>query len=200
MKKEITLSSCTIYILAGGQSSRMGSDKGLCEIKGRPMIEWVVSGVKDLGIQLVIISNNLEYKKFGYPVIPDVIPNKGPLGGIYTALKHSSTERNIVLSCDSPFVNGSIVERLFNQSENEEMAIASYENNLYPLIGLYSKSLIPRVFEALEKNELKLTRFCKSQQVKIIPFKIDENQVTSFTFENMNTPEDLSRINALNIK
>ena len=93
----------TAIILAGGKSSRMGSDKGLVLLNGKPMISYIIEILKKMQIPIIIISNNENYKQFGLPVFADIIKEKGPLGGIYTGLKNSKTESNIIVSCDVPF-------------------------------------------------------------------------------------------------
>ncbi len=82
----------TGIILAGGKSSRMGEDKGLVLLNGKPMIQYVIEALKGVVSDIIIISNNASYNKFGIPVYPDIIKDKGPVGGIFTGLHHSKTQ------------------------------------------------------------------------------------------------------------
>ena len=82
----------TIAILAGGQSRRMGTDKALLPINGQSLIERVAARCQTLDLPLIIIANQVErFAGLGLPVYPDEIPDKGSMGGIYTALVHSQT-------------------------------------------------------------------------------------------------------------
>ena len=90
----------TGIVLAGGKSSRMGSDKGLLTINGKMFIEHVVDAMKPLVDNIIIVSNNKMYDQFGYERIEDEIINSGPMAGLYSGLKHSESEYNLVLSCD----------------------------------------------------------------------------------------------------
>lgn len=95
----------TGIILAGGKSQRMGTDKWLLLLKGKPFISHIYEAMKPIfGDNIVIVSSNPEYDKYGYKRIEDLISNKGPVGGLYTALKQSKTKFNLVLSVDVPLV------------------------------------------------------------------------------------------------
>ena len=126
----------TVIILAGGKSSRMGTDKGLVLMNEIPMIERVIKTVKKAGLsEIIIVSNNTEYKQFGLPVFPDVIPDKGPLGGIYTGLLKSSTVKNLILSCDVPFINETVLKLLIRNGLKSKVTIVKYENRIHNQIG-----------------------------------------------------------------
>ena len=85
-------------ILAGGESRRMGSDKGMLKKDGKPFVQSIIEAVKPLTARIMIISSNKDYKRFGYPVYEDIVKGKGPVGGIYTGLNHSRYEYNLVLA------------------------------------------------------------------------------------------------------
>ena len=84
------MNAITGVILAGGKSSRMGFDKGLAILNGKPMIQYVIDVFEKLGLDIIIISNSPGYETFGYPIYNDLIPEKGPVGGIYTCLLYTS--------------------------------------------------------------------------------------------------------------
>ena len=85
------------FILAGGKSSRMGADKGLIDLDGSPMIQSTIDVLELLDIPVNIIANNGAYIKLGQPIYEDILQDKGPLGGIYTALAKAKTDRVIIL-------------------------------------------------------------------------------------------------------
>ena len=178
------------FILAGGKSSRMGVDKGLVHLAGKPMIQYIIDTLESLKLPIQIISNNAEYKSFGYPVFKDLISDKGPIGGIYTALSVSDSEINLILSCDTPFVNTDLIKSLIEESENQSVTISEFEGWQHPLIGLYSKSGIKTFQSQIEKNELKLSKANDLLNVKVVPMD-NFSGITAHAFENINTIEEL---------
>ena len=97
--------SLAAIILAGGRSSRMGTEKGLMPFRGKPMIRHIIDLLQSLDINPIqIITQHGAYEQFELPCYPDLIQNKGPLGGIYSGLVHSTATKNLVLGCDMPFL------------------------------------------------------------------------------------------------
>src|SRR5262245_47136820 len=101
------MTGLSVAISAGGKSSRMGTDKSFVRLSGKPLIEHVIARVTDLGQdEMFIVTNKPEaYAYLGLPMVGDVIPDKGSLGGIYTALHHSQQDYTLVIGCDMPFAN-----------------------------------------------------------------------------------------------
>jgi len=182
------LKNLTIYILAGGKSSRMGSDKGLVILNNKPMIEYVLETVKDLSATIKIISSNTEYTKFGFPILSDLIIDKGPVGGIYTALSDSETKTNLIVSCDTPFVSLKLLNLLIKSSKNKEVCIPTFKGKIHPLIGVYSKDCINAFKSAINKDCLKLMTVNNTLNHKIVETQklIDEKE-----FTNMNSKSDI---------
>ena len=178
-------------ILAGGLSSRMGEDKGLIDLNGIPMIGHVINTLKEITDNIMIISNNDAYKQFGYPVYSDIISNKGPIGGIYTGLIKSSSETNIVISCDSPFVTASFLNILLTKSNGHEVTISSYNDRIHPTIGIYKPSIVSTIKQQIDSNEFKLMRIIKKVQHQIIPFSSSDKAIDPIIFSNINTKQDL---------
>ena len=178
------------FILAGGKSSRMGVDKGLVHLSGKPMIQYIIDILEQLKLPIQIVSNNSEYKHFGYPVFKDLISDKGPIGGIYTALSSSDSEMNLILSCDTPFVNSALIECLIAECENQNVTISGYEGWQHPLIGIYSKSGIKTFQSQIEKDNLKLSEANEILHVKAVPMD-NIKGITARAFDNINTIEEL---------
>ena len=95
----------TVIVLAGGKSSRMMKDKGLILFNDKTLIEHSIEKVKKVAAHIFIITTNSAYQQFGYPCIEDELKERGPLGGIFTGLVHSSTQKNLVIGCDMPFLS-----------------------------------------------------------------------------------------------
>ncbi len=181
----------TAIILAGGKSSRMGEDKGLVLLKGKPMIQYLLDLFLDLKIPVIIIANNSQYKKFGVPVFSDIIKNKGPLSGIYSGLYHSKTEKNFIVSCDIPFLSKNIVEFLIENTENEMVTVLSLNEKIQPLTGVYSKKLKNKILFNLYEDKLKLRTFIQSVDYKSIDIIDSVFENVENALINVNTKTEL---------
>lgn len=181
----------TFYILAGGKSSRMGEDKGLLLVNGLPMIQHVINAIAPLKCEIVILSNSDEYEQFNFPVIKDAVALKGPAGGIYTALNHSQTEQNFIVSCDVPNITKELIQLIIDAHKNVEVTVPSFDGRLHPIIGVYNKSVLPLFTIAIEENRLKIMHILEHSKFKELKLKSDAGWVTKLYFSNVNTMEDL---------
>ena len=109
------METLTVFILCGGKSSRMQSEKGLVLFQNKPFIEHIIQAILPITSNIKLITNNKEYDYLPYQKIPDIITDKGPLGGIYTALTNSETEFNLILSCDIPLISTELLSELISK-------------------------------------------------------------------------------------
>ena len=185
------LQNITGIILAGGKSSRMGTDKGLLTLRGDAFIALIIDAVKPLVKDIIIVSNNTDYDQFGYKRVDDIIENAGPVAGIYTGLYHSTTENNLVISCDVPLVKTVILNKLIEGYEDgfDVIQIQS-QNKTMPLIALYKKQCMS-VFLWLLKNDERRLRYAISQlNTKTIVLGSELKEFVT----NINTQEQLNDI------
>jgi molybdenum cofactor guanylyltransferase len=179
----------TGVILAGGKNSRMGSDKGMLEVNGIKIVERIIDVMKPQVNELIIISNGKNYDNLGYLIYSDLIKECGPMGGIYTALKYSKTEKILVISCDMPFVSENVLSRLANEAANAEVVIPQHGiHKVEPLCAVYSKSCFSKFADLIKNGELKLMDTLKYFKVKQIYFPEDEKP--EHVFLNINTPAE----------
>ena len=184
----------TGIILAGGKSSRMGEDKGLVLLNGKPMIQHVIEALKEVVSNIIIISNNASYNKFGIPVYSDLIKDKGPVGGIYTGLYHSTTELNFCISCDVPMISADFIFWLLNRSGNAFITLPMYKNKVHQMIGVYSKQVLSYFKESAEKEHLKLSQVNKDMACEIIDIEKEYANFDELIFSNINTKNELISI------
>jgi molybdopterin-guanine dinucleotide biosynthesis protein A len=189
----ISPKNITGFILAGGKSSRMGEDKGLIQFQGKPMIEYTLNVMKQCCDQVIIVSNNPEYEQFGVTVIEDQIKDKGPLAGICTALSYSQNPTNLILTCDSPFVNKGLIEALIS-SKKAEVTLPIYEGQLYPLTAVYQKSTLEYLQTQLDLNNLKVKDVIKMLNIHLVEVKNQSPFFTENLLENINSKKDLQHI------
>ena len=182
----------TGIILAGGKSSRMGTEKGLILYKNKPFVEHIIEAMNPLVDNIIIISNNKAYKSFGFRCYEDLIKNTGPLAGIYTGLRYSKTDNNLIVSCDIPLIKTAVLQKLIDQKNDtsEVIQLQSQGKNM-PLIALYKKSCKVIFMEELYQNQKKVQKALKKCNVKTVLIDGSLEKVTA----NINTPEDLELLN-----
>ncbi len=207
------MSNFTIAIISGGKSSRMGTDKGLVEIGGKTMIEQIVAQTAGLGGDQIVITNTPErYAFLNLPMFADVLPDKGALGGLYTAIHSASQPCALTLACDMPFVNlpllkymlslapdfDAVIPRLSPLSRRERGAGGVRENappEAEPFRAIYSKACLDPIRRALDAGKMRVISFFPEIRLRWI----EENEIKQFdpellTFMNCNTPEELEEV------
>lgn len=186
------METLSVFILCGGKSSRMQSEKGLVLFQEKPFIEHIIQAISPITDQIKLITASKEYDYLAYEKIADVIADKGPLGGIYTALMHSETEFNLILSCDIPMISSELLKELISKhTEEAGITVFSSESRIHPLIGIYSKKILPIIKNAIESDELKMMDLLAKIPHQII--KIEESENLPLT--NINSADELNDLN-----
>ena len=194
-------------ILCGGQSRRMGRDKGSMIIHNQPMIKYILSTLNNEIDEAVIVLNDrdriVKYSEFINPddysyeirFIEDKIKNKGPISGILTGLENINSEYAIVFPCDSPYVTKNTVQTLFSEIEENVQAIVPYhddENKLKtsePLHSIYNRNITPLISELISEDSLHIKGVIEKIDTKFV--LIDNKKMLKKEFRNLNRPEDL---------
>ena len=181
----------TGIILAGGKSSRMGQDKGLMLYQGMSLIQYAINAIRPVVSSVLIVSSNKDYEQFGYPLIDDVYTEKGPLAGIYSGLKASMTDQNVVLGCDMPHVSTDLIKYLVSIMKDEAVLLPSFKGKTEQLVGVYTKKCEPIFKEKIESGNLKIRN-----AISLLPHRfveIDEHFefYKPNLFSNLNSPKDL---------
>lgn len=191
----------SVAIIAGGKSVRMGRDKAFVKLAGKPLIQHVIERSRNLGqTETILIANQSErYRHLGLPVFSDVCPNKGSLGGIYTALTYAQSPHTLVIACDMPFIKTELLRFMIAQI-SDAIDIVAPRVGGYPqgLHAIYSQSCRQPIQEQLAANRLKVIRFYDRMRVRYL----DENDYEPYdvdgrSFVNLNTPEELQQARKL---
>lgn len=175
----------TGIILAGGKSSRMGTDKGLMRLNGKPMIQHILDPMAKICQRILIVTGNPMYGMFGFELVADEAPDYGPVMGILSGLKQSKTERNLVLSCDAPFVTFELLKDLVLKSDDTQVAAACSSKGIHPLIAVYNRSCLPVFEDAVINDEHRLRTVLESLNVREL--QIDDEELV----RNVNEQADL---------
>lgn len=187
MKEQVTG-----VILAGGQGRRMGGiDKGLQELQGRTMVQWVLARLApQVGTVLINANQNkARYAEFGCAVLSDRIPDfAGPLAGLHAALEQAATPLLVTVPCDSPFLPPDLVARLHAAlvAENAELAVARTGDRVHRAFCLVRRELLPQLDAFLAAGGRKLGLWHAS--LKAVEVGFDDEPAA---FSNINTPEEL---------
>jgi len=183
----------TGIILAGGKSSRMGTDKGLQELCGKPLINYAIQSLSGLCSTILISTSSDAYQSFGYKTVADEIPGIGPMGGIYSALKQSKTEKNLVLSCDLPFVSKELLSFILKNSEGYQVAVPWQGNQHYePLCGFYHLSILEQISLYIQNNNYKLPDIFEKISINRLVINKESDFYTEELFLNVNSKHDLA--------
>jgi molybdenum cofactor guanylyltransferase len=170
----------------------MKEDKGLVHFKGKMLVEHVVESVKKITNKLIIITANAAYKQFGYPCIEDMMKDKGPLGGIYTGLLNSTSQKNLFVGCDMPFLSEKILTELITICGNEDVLLTEHLSLAEPLCSIYDRSCIAHIRPLLEQNQLKITDALAGLKTRVISFDKEE-WFKGNEFANINSIEELNK-------
>lgn len=187
----------TGVILAGGRGRRMGgSDKGLQQLRGRPMIDRVIERFAPQVDELLINANrNVErYAAFGHRVVADQIPdNAGPLAGLHAALSAATYPLVATAPCDSPFLPADLIFRLHSAltAANADLAVARTFDQPHPVFCLCKRVVLPHLTDFLAGGGRKVDRWYATLNVVEVAFD-DKAEA----FANINTREELGRFDA----
>jgi molybdopterin-guanine dinucleotide biosynthesis protein A len=182
----------TAIILAGGKSSRMKTNKGFVVFKEKFLVEHVIDALKKITGNIIIITQDPAYARFGYPCYPDIYKEKGALGGIYTGLVNSSTQKNIIVGCDMPFLSQNVLNGLIDNCVGVDVLLTMHKGKEEPLCSVYDKNSIPHIRSCIEQNQLKITDALLGLKTRMISFD-EEEWFVGNEFANINSIEELKR-------
>ncbi len=190
-------------ILAGGLSSRMGADKSLLPFAGVPLARRVVElfrpHVEDV---ILVVSDPRPYSDFGVTVVTDVLPRRGPLGGLYTGLLHSRADLNVVAACDMPFASPALAARLAALAEGYDAVVPVFRGRREPLHAIYRRACLPAAEGLLNGGGAAgLTDLLDRLRVNAVDVEeLDADGRLAMAFFNVNTPQDLEEANRLDME
>ena len=198
----------TICIQAGGQSSRMGEDKALKTFLGRPLIQRVIERLSPLADEIIVTTNRPEnYSFLNVRLVPDLMPGRGALGGLYTAIASASHPIVAVVACDMPFASATFFEaatRLMIQEEADvviarEASQAGKSEGYEPLHAVYRReTCLPAIESAIAADQWKVIAWFPEVKIRILtPDEIKQFYPSGLTFWNVNTPEEFSKAEQL---
>ena len=188
-------------VLAGGKSSRFGSNKALALHQGTALIETIARRLAGLFPETLLITNTPEdYSFLGWPMAADQYQNCGPLAGIHAALRTVSQSRAFVCGCDMPLVNPELIRFLCELDGDHEVVLPWLPEGPEPLYAVYSKKALPVIEEHLARNQCKIGLLYESLRIRKVTGEEILQVLPDFnTFQNINHQHDLARLASLGV-
>lgn len=174
-------------VLAGGQSRRMGMDKGFLNVDGRPLVQHIASQLCSVFPEVIIAADSAERFSFlGLPIVCDAEPGQGPMGGMSAALAICGNPWVACIPCDTPDVPLEALAVLAEHATDDVQAVVPKNGEyLEPLFALYRRDTVPVMERLLHEGRRSLLRLIDKVESAIIPMDL--------ALTNLNTPEDYRR-------
>ncbi len=192
----MTADSIIGAVLAGGHGHRMGRDKAVVELDGRPLISYPVCALRSVELDVVLAlrsGQEIPARLEDVSVVHDEFKDAGPLGGLHALLKWLPGEWALVVSCDQPFIRVNLLHGIMSHANcTAEAVVARTPERLQPMPGLYRKSCLPIVEEALERGERRIQDVLRSLSLcELAGEDLDSLDLEHSSFINVNTPRNL---------
>ena len=187
-------SELTGFVLAGGESRRMGRPKHELMLGGETLLERALRLARSVAGTVAILGPADRACGLDVPVFPDEVAGCGPLGAVCTGLCHSRTPLNLFLSCDLPFMSPGFIEYLVSQAiqSRAEVTVAeAFGQGYQPLAAIYSRQALPAVRASLVNGHNKMTSFYSKARLRVVGWpELARLGLRPSIFANLNTPED----------
>lgn len=190
-----------MLLLMGGKSSRMGQDKAQLLLGGQPIWKKIAQELSACGRLYLSVSQTCDEKALeGYPIIRDVVPDCGVMGGLYSAFQAIEEDLLFACACDMPFLNRRFIRWMLNRWEEEVqkgrqwdgIVVCGDDGKTHATAALYHRRLQGKLEEQVRQRRLRMHTFVREEaNILLLPM----GEVTSFSrcFQNINTPEDYRR-------
>jgi molybdopterin-guanine dinucleotide biosynthesis protein A len=199
MTERRNLSPTSAVVLAGGRSSRLGQDKAFLRINGQFLIERILEKLAQLSDEVIVVANDIEkYEQFEAVVVGDVFPGKGALGGIYSGLRAATRDRSLVVACDMPFLNLSLLQYMQGLAPRYDVVIPRLGRLTEAVHAVYSRNCLPFIEKQLQAGDLRIVSFFPQVRVRYV----DDDEMDIFdpkhlSFFNINSQADLDKAREL---
>ncbi len=180
------------FILAGGKSSRMGTDKAFVVLEGKTLLARALDVARAVTSNVRIVGDPVKFAAFA-PVVEDVFPGCGPLGGIHAALRASGAELNLLLAVDVPFVSAGLLKFLVERArESTSVVTVPRVGGWQPLCAVYRRAFAEAAERALREGRYRIdTLFEVAPTAVISEEELVAAGFSSGMFRNLNAREDL---------
>jgi molybdenum cofactor guanylyltransferase len=193
-----TSAEVTAFILAGGKSTRMGTDKAFAMLDGRTLLARALELARSVTPDARIAGDPAKFWPFA-PVVEDVFPGCGPLGGIHAALRSSQTDLNLILAVDVPFVSPALLQYLTDRARDSAatVTVAQAGGGWQPLCAVYRRDFADAAEKALRAGRYKIDALFEASRTQLIAeAELESAGFSPNMFRNLNTPGELAEASA----
>ncbi len=186
-------------ILAGGASQRLGQNKALIEVQGQPLIQRMTDKLCKLVDEIIIVTNTPEPFRFlGLPLVADVYPGVGTLGGLHAGLAALTTNYGLAVGCDMPFLNLSLLRHLLDQREQYDIVVPRIGDYVEPLHAVYACRCAAALEQHILGGQRRVRVAWQGLNVRYVETaEIEQFDPQHLSFFNVNTPQELARMQAI---
>lgn len=186
----------TGLILCGGKSRRMGRPKAFLPFAGRTIIEHTIETMQGLFDEVFLVANEPDaYSHLQVDCVKDILPYRGPLGGILSGLLVAANPYVFVIACDMPLVSQRLMRQMATRRHGSDVVVLSHPGGIEPLLGVYSKTCIRPLEESLFSGKLKVAEFLAGLKAEIYDYPAGEDDTGSLPqYFNVNTPQEYSEV------
>ena len=185
----------TAFVLAGGQSSRMGADKAFVEFHGKTLLARALALARSVTPEVLIVGERARFAAFA-PVVEDIYPDHGPLGGIHAALTASASELNLVLAVDTPLLTPALLRFLVAQARacSAVATVPRVAGGYQPLCAVYRREFRETAEAALREKRNKIDPLFAAVAARVVEeAELEKFEFPPEMFDNLNSREDLER-------
>lgn len=191
----------SVVVLAGGQSRRLGRDKAFLLVDGQPLLTWMVHRLTALSDDLIVVANDrARYEALALParLVSDERPGVGSLMGIYSGLKAACYPHALVVACDMPLLNATLLRYMMPLAQGYDVVIPRMGGFLEPLHAIYGRTCLPAMERLLEQGQRQIIAFLGEVKVRYVEeHEIDRFDPLHLSFFNVNTAADWRRVQQL---
>ena len=191
----------TAFVLAGGKSSRMGSDKAFLQLGDETLLSRALKLARAVAGEVRLVGDGKKFASFGR-VVEDVYRDRGPLGGIHGALSSSGTELNLMLAVDLPFVGPEFLRYLLLRARKSGalVTVPRAGGGLQPLCAAYRRGFAEVAEQSLREGKNKIdSLFARVDTCVIEQNELARAGFSAEMFRNLNTPEELEEAKSLHL-
>jgi len=171
----------------------MGRNKAFVTWKGKRLIDWVYEAIIPICSEIIISANEGDFSYLDAKIVPDRFSKIGPVAGIEAGLSNSSTELNIIVSCDTPMLTTEFFRYMIRQHAGFDISIPVHDGINEPMIGIYKRLVLTKFRDAIAIKQFKPPKIIRSCNYQEVPINQELNFYTPELFLNLNRPEDLKR-------
>ncbi|MBM4287500.1 MAG: molybdenum cofactor guanylyltransferase [Deltaproteobacteria bacterium] len=184
-------------VLGGGRSRRLGRDKASLPLNGRPLACWVATVISPLVEECWLITNQpLSHLCLGLPLLTDLVPGRGALGGLLTAMLVARGSHVLLSACDTPFLRPALLTAMLDQAGQGSLdaVVCRSSRGLEPLPGVFNCRILSRVQTQLQSGDLRLRTLLADCRTRVLPpEEVALYDAGELSFFNINTGEEAAQ-------